>query len=107
MVEGYLIGCLISCPLWFLLIKLRQKGFNIPFPKDSEDLYILEPLNNENVNLRMVMVGWLCATFFWYLVYPIIICVAIGSYLVFGIKSLCGLTIGNDKLLTKIFGVKK
>lgn len=107
MFDAYLIGCLISCPLWFLLIKLRQKGFNIPFPKNSEGLYILEPLNNENVNLRMVMVGWVFATFFWYLVYPIIICVTIGSYLWYGIKSLCYVTIGNDKLLAKIFGVKK
>jgi len=105
----YLVGAIVSCIVWFLLTKARIRGFYIPGPNilDLEGP-ILPPLGvKDRFELRAVMVVWLLFTFAWPLCWAWLIFFTTVVWLAYAIVKLWSVTLGNEKLLRKIFGVEK
>ncbi len=102
----YLIGCFLSCIVWFGMLKIRQKGFYVPMPKKYEG-NLLEPLNHKEVDWSLVMLGWLIITVLWPLAWFFIILLFLFAYAITIVTWLWNSTIGNEELARKIFGVKK
>lgn len=105
----YLVGAIVSCIVWFLLTKARMRGFYIPGPDVLDTAGpILPPLVvNDRFDLRGMMVVWLLFTFAWPLCWAWLILITTLLWLTYAIVSLWTATLGNEKLLRKIFGVQK
>lgn len=97
----YILCCIISSAAWFFLIKLRQGGFRIPLPENSN---LLDPLNHGNVNYKTLMLGWLIMTVFWFVGWPFLILFYVLAWIVYSIIAVYNLTIGNEKFAKRIFG---
>lgn len=102
----YLLGVCISAAVWFGTIKARQRGFGIRMP-DSFDGWFLAPMNNKNVDYTMVMLGWFLMSTLWPAGWALLILAYICAWFIEVISLTWGLTLGNEGLAHKIFGVKK
>lgn len=101
----YLFGVCISAAAWFILIKFRQEGFYLPFPRES-DGNLLDPLNHNNVDWRSLMLGWFLMAVLWPFGWALLILLYVIVWVVTIISWGWMSTIGNEKLARKIFGGK-
>lgn len=101
----YLLGVCISAAAWFILTKCRQKGFRIPLPGKAGNL--LDPLNHDNVDWSLLMLGWLIMAVLWPIGWGLLVMLYIITWLVAIIGWTWESTIGNERLARKIFGGEK
>lgn len=101
----YFVGVVVSAILWFLLIKLRQRGFYIPMP--GADGNLLDPMNRPDVDYKIVMVGWVVFSVIWPLSWAFfVLCFAL-SCIIALLQLTWEKTLGNEKVIKKIFSIKE
>lgn len=102
----YLLGVCISAAVWFILTKVRQRGWYIPMPRKF-DGNLLDPLNHDSVDWNLLMLGWFLMSAFWPVGWSLLIFFYVVAWIVEAVHWVWKHTLGNEQLARKIFGGKK